>query len=1003
MPGRSRVPPARRGLRAVLVVMLLAAGVALTTSSPPDRSSSVRVPSATVLGSFDTDETPPPGWTVTPARAASGLRPTAPEAQDGPRALRVTGPEAGSALNLVREVGSTRGGDRYAVAALVRPLDGSQQLILTFLDASGAPVQRVTSTTPPTNTWTRTAVAGRAPGSATRVVVTIVAPPSSAAIWDDVLGLAPLPHDPGFESSSPLGVDWAVDARGGGSIRRSADAHSGSSAAELSVPAGHVVWLRSRLVAAFPGVAHRFGAWVRATEGAVVLTVEWYAADGRVVRSSRHQVAATARWGRVTADDLAPEGATAVSVGVSTTSDRATHAWVDDVTIDSAAARPPSPGAPTRLAELAGFVTTTTSQIATVAGRAQLMTVVSGQPATFQVFDLESGRRLVTRPLGGGTNGWALTKGTTDRDVYVGGGDGHVWHYDTTSQAFTDLGRATPEATLVWGLATDDEGVVWGASYPGGQLWRYDPSLRRFSTWGRVDPTAEYARGLAVDTDAVYVGTGSVRPHIVVVPRDGSPTRRIDPPVPMRQGFVKQLQRSGRFLLARFTSNITGVYDLRASRWVTLPGPPPVTPRAMPSTAPPDDSFYFVSGGRIWKIAGSGPQSARPVAIATAALDPARDSAVVPTTIAGRAGVWLVSFDGVDLVQAVELSSVRHVVSRPLTAAPVTRVRLEPLASSLRIKSLVADGDRIHLGGFGGPSFATVDRSGRFLFRYPTDLDALDVAIGEIEGMAVNDSRVYMGSYTGARILRYDPAQPWRAARNPVQVGSLGPSYLQDRPQAWAVDGSRTYFGTVPTYGVRGGAFGWVDGPDGAVVAVRTPVRDQSVTSIAGRDGIAYVGTSRWGGLGISPTTDGASVFAYDTKRRRMLWRTQPGSGVQSVGALVLTREGELYGLADGTLIQLDPGTGQRLRSFRLSTEPAPSVTTWSNSQLVQVGTTLYAAFRGGVYAINPQSLAVVAVTTSGASPNKLATDGQVLYYPSGSRLMVAAVRGPAGASARNG
>ena len=259
--------------------------------------------------------------------------------------------------------------------------------------------------------------------------------------------------------------------------------------------------------------------------------------------------------------------------------------------------------------------------------------------------------------------------------------------------------------------------------------------------------------------------------------------------------------------------------------------------------------------------------------------------------------------------------------------------------------------------------------------------------------MVANGSQLYLGSYTGARILRYDTTKHWSTETNPVQLGSLGPSFRQDRPQAWAVDGDRTYFGTVPTYGELGGAFGWIDGPDSTPQSLRSPVANESVVSIAGRDGVAYVGTSRWGGLGSEPTSDNATAFAYDTRSKRVLWRTHPVEGAQSISSLAVTASGRLWGISGGTLFELDRDSGERIRQFHLTTDAQVDTATWSVAQLMEVDGLLYVASRGAIQAVDPDSFTVTTVQSKGVAPNKMTALDGALYYPLGTTIVRATPR----------
>lgn len=993
----------RTSRRIVWIAALTVAAVVVgwTVAQPPTRHSTSAGPGPlTLVGSFDGSTLAADGWRVTGGRASAATV-GGDHAYSGRGGLLLDTRSSGAGATVSRAGLPVTGGLRYDVAAFARPVTGRQSLVVVFEDVAGKPVARAATPTRTSGVWSRVSTHVLVPKSATHATAMVEAEDASSAVaWDEIRLLSSTVPNGDFEaaggSSAPPG--WTVRADSREDARTVSTSHSGQRGVEISGAASSAT---SSRIPVFPDVSHRFAGWVQQISGQARARVDWYDADGAVVRStSRVFSAPHGEWSRFAIDASAPDAATSATLSLTGTgTSRPVGRW-DDVTV--LPATPPRPTSYTTetVAALDGFLTTTTSDVVDVDGRPQLMTVVSGEPATFQVVDVQTGALIHRSDLAGLTNGWALTTSSDGSSAYVGGGDGHVLRYDTLNRKMSDLGRATPDATLIWDLQTDADGIVWGASYPRAELWSLDPATGRFSLRSRVGPATGYARGLAADDQHVFVGTGPTRPHIVMLPlAGGGPAEVIAPPSQIKTGFVKQLDRRGRFLFAWFTGDVYGMYDLTTRTWTNLGGPSAAWRRQVPSAAPAGASFYYVSDGRIWKVAGSGSGSTTATPVASTTLPRPRNSLVVATTIGGERGAWLITHDGGRRVSATKLSALGK--TSPATAVPLAphqdfNLRLEP--SALHIKSLAAGNDGlIYVGGFGGPSFAAFSPDGKARLRYPSIADQSSRLFGELEGMIASGDLLYLGSYTGARLLRYDTSSPWAPSTNPLQVGSLGPSFHQDRPQAWAVDGSRTYFGTVPTYGVLGGAFGWIDGATSTPVSVRSPLADESVVSIAGRDGVAFVGTSRWGGLGSTPTAGNASVFAYDTTSKKVVWRSHPVAGAQAVGALVMTKGGQLWGVSGGTLFQLDTRTGERIRQLRLSTAPQPDTVTWSAAQVMERHGLLYVAARGSVVAVDPGSLAVTMVQNSGVSPNKLAVLDDAVYFPVGSMLKRALVQPGAG------
>jgi hypothetical protein len=123
--------------------------------------------------------------------------------------------------------------------------------------------------------------------------------------------------------------------------------------------------------------------------------------------------------------------------------------------------------------------------------------------------------------------------------------------------------------------------------------------------------------------------------------------------------------------------------------------------------------------------------------------------------------------------------------------------------SPLRIFSVAAGGGRIWGGTFiplSLFSYETASGTTRF-HENPT------TTIGEIYNMVWSGGKLYVASYTGAELCRYDPAQPWQMDRsvnaNPAQLGKIKEDGLPlQRPhgRALAPDGT-VFFAAHGSYG----------------------------------------------------------------------------------------------------------------------------------------------------------------------------------------------------------
>jgi streptogramin lyase len=86
-------------------------------------------------------------------------------------------------------------------------------------------------------------------------------------------------------------------------------------------------------------------------------------------------------------------------------------------------------------------------------------------------------------------------------------------------------------------------------------------------------------------------------------------------------------------------------------------------------------------------------------------------------------------------------------------------------------------------------------------------------------------------------------------------------------------------------------------------------VENQTVSSLAIVDGVLFGGTSIAGGGGTTPVATEATLFTADPDTGEKTGEFVPVPGAYSINALLVGPDGNLWGLADGTLFVLDPET----------------------------------------------------------------------------------------------
>jgi hypothetical protein len=217
---------------------------------------------------------------------------------------------------------------------------------------------------------------------------------------------------------------------------------------------------------------------------------------------------------------------------------------------------------------------------------------------------------------------------------------------------------------------------------------------------------------------------------------------------------------------------------------------------------------------------------------------------------------------------------------------------------------------------------------------------------GQPEGLVFIGNKLYMGIYPDAKIFEYDITQPWNMSgtgkKNPRWLFDLIyntdiPGYTnQDRPfgMAGADDLHKLFIGTVPKNGMLGGVFAVYDVEAGAAPEIYwNLVADQSIVSLAYRDGLVYGGTSVYGGMGVKPKAKEAQLFIWDVANKKKIFSAAPVKGAPAINVLYFGPDGNLWGIAGGTIFCFDietrkvvwseekfPGVGSRYRDATLLT-----------------------------------------------------------------------------------
>lgn len=543
-------------------------------------------------------------------------------------------------------------------------------------------------------------------------------------------------------------------------------------------------------------------------------------------------------------------------------------------------------------------VQVTTGAYATEKEGNRIYAVISGKPSKLYIIDPDKGECIYGEELGGSHISWGMCV-APDGSVYIAG-DGCLYRYNPERKGVDHLGIVIPEEKVVWRLAADAEGRVYGGTYPGGKVFQYDPSSDTFRDYGTMEDEQWYARSLDVGPNGkVYVGLGSLEAAIVELDTATGSRRKLAIPDGYAEPnkFVYDLDVAGNKLFARFsdTKHLL-VYDLEKEQWVDR-----IENATGLDVSPASDEglVYFVKD-----------QALHAYDLNTLELR----RTTMPLKTGTRDFGWLEledpDFPGKSLVSA---HNGGYWAYNPATERHKF-VRVELRGQPVAVQSLAFGDDGIlYIGGYFSGGFASYN---------PETGQLSDCkSFGQSENMKFFKGKLYIGVYTGAHIYCYDPGQAWNTPENPKLLFALK-EHMQDRPFAFTATDSKLVIGTVPHYGELGGALTFYDPETGIYEVQRHVVRDQSPICLTRSGRYVYGGTSVWGGLGAVPTETEGKLFIWDTERNEKVWEGTPVEGERAVTALAFDDQGSLWGLTAGHLFRFDTDTRRVTGTYELFPQP---------------------------------------------------------------------------------
>ncbi|WP_052759794.1 dockerin type I domain-containing protein [Paenibacillus sp. DMB20] len=268
---------------------------------------------------------------------------------------------------------------------------------------------------------------------------------------------------------------------------------------------------------------------------------------------------------------------------------------------------------------------------------------------------------------------------------------------------------------------------------------------------------------------------------------------------------------------------------------------------------------------------------------------------------------------------------------------------------------------------------------------------AVTFSMGQAGAVVPYGNSLYFGVYPGGDIYQYDLSLP-AGTGNPKRLFALENG--QDRIGTGIAADNKIYFGSVSTYGQLGGAITSFDPQGGSTSyqVFRNAVQDQSVVSLAYKDGKLYGSTSINGGMAVDPKAAEAKLFVWDTVKEEKITEFSldiPGlSKPSAIGGLTFGPDGLLWGGVNGFIFAIDTATLKVVKSYNVNPADNGTALRWGNYNLAWTKNgILIANLTKKLYAIDPNTFDFKEL--SDTESFTLGPDGNLYYAPSHNRTLM--------------
>ncbi|THE13592.1 hypothetical protein E1I69_06670 [Bacillus timonensis] len=693
---------------------------------------------------------------------------------------------------------------------------------------------------------------------------------------------------PTSEADLPSWVYWTGGYKTGMSISNKV-VNTGTQS--LAVDNNGVVGLFSQEIGITEGNQYKLTAnlYVEELIGKPGIWLRWIDEKGTIISNSAKYFEVTEfnKWQTVDIEATAPTGAKGVKIFIYQSSTSNMKGYYDNVRFFEKESiildfpiefgKPINHGPATLAAKSQGVAI----------GDGELYYATNGSPATFYAADAKTGEKIFSEDLPGSDVVWAMVVGADGNVYFAGTYNGILYRYVVKEKRLEQLGK-NPSDNWVWQLEASYDGKIYGATYPHAKVFEYDIESAQFTDLGTFYEGQQYARGLGITKDSLYVGMGTTAYLMKMDLANGERTE-INLPITGTSTSISNIWEYGNFIFVAYGTSLVTIDKTTGEEVNTMDWQDEHTFDGLISSPSPYDEhiLYYINKNtqQLWTYDMTTHKTAK--------VEP---TVQLPATPA-KAMRWIKDESGKDVL-AILHHQIEYSIFDPTTHTLKVSYPEVDMQGLLMQSLEIGEDEKIYMGGYQG-SFGVFDTA---IDKYI--LQERDPH--QIEGIGFLNGDVYLGTYGGAKIYKYDPNRPFtfsggKKGENPELVQDIEDD--QSRPFTFTSGDNKLFVGTISDYGRLGGALTIFDAKTNEWKTIRNIINNQSIIGLAYLNGTVFGGSTISGGLGIDPTEPKAKMFEYDVATGQHEVFDLKVKGLEKpemIGELSIGPDGNVWGVAWG-------------------------------------------------------------------------------------------------------